>query len=213
MLYITSSNYLKAAKEAFLNVLESNREASDPDIDKEDAAVIEITNVESIDMAAGYDGKKMYYNFDLIKYYPSNPIIIEEEMAHWNTELIKGKKIRKLIDHLKKNPNSRRAILDLWDNKYAKYLNKPAVCVSQLYFRIIDGKLDMHSHARANDAYKLLLMDMQVMMTIQTIVADELDIKAGNFIHFIDSLQLYKKDRSNIMSQKEFIVNSEIWRV
>ena len=211
MIYVNDSSYVSAAKKAFLALLDSGRVPNDATVLKEDSALIEISDISQNDGSLDVGPRGLSYSFDLKKYYPNSPTDTKMEMTHWNGEFIRSGKVKKVIAHLRSNPSSRRAIIDLWASKYSKNLDKPAVCVSQLYFRMIDGKLDMHSHSRANDAYRLLMMDMQVMMTIQKTVADKLGVKPGRFVHFVDSLHLYKRDVADIKGQQIFMAESNIW--
>lgn len=57
-----------------------------------------------------------------------------------------------IIAMLKKNPEDRRAVLQIWDaNLDLTYNGKDAACNTHAYFRIIDGKLDMTVCNRSND--------------------------------------------------------------
>jgi thymidylate synthase len=87
------------------------------------------------------------------------------------------------------------------------------VCNTQKYFRLRDGKLELHSHSRANDAYRLLLLDMQLASCIHHEAAKRLDVEMGTYIHFSDSLHFYNQYAKDIEWQRSFMDTATIWQV
>jgi len=121
-----------------------------------------------------------------------------------------NKKLKEMVSFLKNNPNSKRAIINLWRNKY-KNPSLSVPCLVYLYFRIKNKHLILHSHFRANNIFFLLTMDMQMMLTIQNYIAINLKIEPGEYIHFVDSLHFYKEQLKPIKSQYQFMSNSPHW--
>lgn len=80
------------------------------------------------------------------------------------------------------------------------------ICVVSCYFKIIEENyLEMHVHSRANNAYSLLLIDMQFMIGFQTYLSKINNLKIGNYYHFFDSTQFFKKDISKINQQYTYL--------
>lgn len=96
-------------------------------------------------------------------------------------------------------------MVDLWDKKFLINLDKGAACITQIYFRVKDNKLEIHTHARANDIYECMLLDLHFMQYVHYSVAKINNLELGDHIHFIDSMQMYKKDLVDIDKQYRYM--------
>jgi len=102
-----------------------------------------------------------------------------------------------VIQELKKRPNSRQAIITVYD----KHLDMnnwgglDRVCCSlyyQLFYR--SGKLNMIYSMRSCDFLTHFVHDVYFAIGILRYVAKELDWDVGFFIHFLGSLHAFRKD-------------------
>ena len=116
-----------------------------------------------------------------------------------------------MIRYLRLYPLSKRGIILFWDDKY-RDLSKSSICEVAAFFRIKNGLLEMHSHMRANNAAFLLFMDMRILMSVQRIVAKELGIGVGDYIHFVDSLHIYEVEKDLAIKQSKLITTSPLWQ-
>lgn len=98
-----------------------------------------------------------------------------------------------IIDELKRNPDSRRAVIDVRDNWDDMYSDDPA-CLQHLQFFIRDNKLHMKVLFRSNDACKATFMNAFALIMIQKMIADELGIEVGTYTHRANSFHCYEKD-------------------
>jgi len=206
MITISTENLLSTVKQALLNC---NKSSFDPELLSESPAILNVYwKIQEKDIWFSIKNKSFYYNYNFSDYFPFiNPQIITHEILHRNSVFLESWKIQNLISHLQKYPFSRRAIINIWNNKYYE-LDKPWVCITHLYFRISEWGLAMHTHARANNAYKMLFLDLQAMMCIQYYIASALQIKIWDYYHYIDSLQLYKEESEDIQKQVDYINTS-----
>lgn len=202
MITATAKATEAVTKRAYLALYHSQTPVSDPLILKEDAAVLTINHENAPNPHFKVENHHYTYTFNLEAYFPSvSRERIMEESQYWTKALYKTKVKQKVINHLKKNKHSRRALISLWKPSHFKNLERSGACITQLYFRVKKGCLEFHTHARANDAHNCLLMDLHMMTTIHAWVADNLNLKVGKHIHFVDALHFYKKDKKSITKQ------------
>ena len=96
---------------------------------------------------------------------------------------------------LEKKPDSRQAVLQLFDGKdlIAPHKDIPCTCVLQFLRR--GGKLHLLATMRSNDAYKGLPHDVFSFTMMQEIMACALGVDVGTYKHFAGSFHLYDENR------------------
>lgn len=104
-----------------------------------------------------------------------------------------------MIDKLKEDPESGRAVVSLWD-KNRDQKGNIVPCTIYLWAKVLDKKLEFHVHARASDAYSKLLMNLNQFISIQLHIANELQVGVGKYVHFIDSCHIQKDDADIVLS-------------
>lgn len=106
--------------------------------------------------------------------------------------------IDKIIELLKVDPNSRRAVLNI--NKANPYVieTKDEPCTIALQFLIRDQELHCIGIMRSNDIYFGTPYDVIYFTTLQKIIADELGLGYGTYTHFVGSVHCYQKDADKL---------------
>ena len=213
MIIVQSDNLIEAAKRTFLKLYDGEPNRSDPSIFREDVAVIQVSEPDKQEPAFELRENKLYYIGDYLKYYPDmDKDLPRIEQEHFTEILLEPGHIDAITDHLKQHPDSRRGLVSTWAPKYLLHPKQSGVCITQLYFRMKDGRLEVHSHSRANDAYRLLLLDMQLSTWAQQEIAGRLGVDIGEYIHFVDSLQLYSKNSDAIKRQRTYVLSAPAWQ-
>ncbi|QRM89052.1 thymidylate synthase [Lacinutrix sp. WUR7] len=105
--------------------------------------------------------------------------------------------VNNVIEILRKKPNSRRAVIQLFDAKDLIEQHKDIPCTTTLQFTVRNGKLIMMTSMRSNDAFLGLPHDIFCFTMLQEIIAVSLGIEIGSYHHAIGSLHLYKKNKLN----------------
>lgn len=105
---------------------------------------------------------------------------------------------RFVIEELERNPDSRRAVMDIRDNTQDMGSNDPA-CLQHIQFFIRDKKLHMKVLFRSNDAVKATFMNAFALICMQKEVLDTLrrkgmDISMGTYTHRANSFHAYERD-------------------
>lgn len=97
-----------------------------------------------------------------------------------------------VVDLLRKDPDSRQAVIHIKDADNAKTKDLP--CTVYLQFLIREGKLHMMAHMRSNDIWMGVPYDMFSFCAMQMLMAMQLGVQVGSYTHYAGSLHLYKRD-------------------
>ena len=103
-----------------------------------------------------------------------------------------GNQIDFVVNELKRNPSSRRAVMCIRTPKDMGS-DDPA-CLQHIQYFIRDGKLDCMVLFRSNDACKATFMNAFALIMLQKRIADELGVPVGTYIHRANSFHCYEKD-------------------
>jgi thymidylate synthase len=98
-----------------------------------------------------------------------------------------------IIDELKRNPFSRRAVVDVRDSKYDITNDSPA-CLQNIQYFIRNGKLDCCVLFRSNDLPEATFFNMFALIKLQEKIAKELSVEIGSYTHRANSMHCYEKD-------------------
>lgn len=113
--------------------------------------------------------------------------------------------LEEVINELKNNPNSRRAVIHIKTADKESYNSKDVNCTCYLQFFIREGKLIMHTHMRSNDLWMGFPNDVFQFTCIQIWLAMKLNLELGEYVHIADSLHLYKRDYESLKANIEKI--------
>ena len=121
--------------------------------------------------------------------------------------------IEQIIQLLKKDPNSRRAVLNISDPAINRITTKDMQCTVCLQFLLRENKLYCTTYMRSNDVWFGLPYDVVYFTLLQRYIAYRLDAGYGTYTHFVGSMHMYLKDEANIRkmiecpSQETFEIN------
>lgn len=104
-----------------------------------------------------------------------------------------------VIDELKRDPSSRRAVIAIRDNAKDMGSGDPA-CLQTLQYMIRYGKLHCWVMFRSNDAVKACFMNMFALVMLQKEFADALGVEVGSYTHIATSWHCYPQDREMLRS-------------
>lgn len=102
--------------------------------------------------------------------------------------------IEKIIELLKKDPDSRRAVININTPNERVIETKDEPCTIALQFYIRDRKLHATGIMRSNDIYLGFPYDIAFFTELQKYIADKLGIGYGFYTHFATSLHVYERD-------------------
>lgn len=102
--------------------------------------------------------------------------------------------VAQVVDTLKRNPYSRRAIINFNVPNRKRFETKDEICTIALVFELRDGKLDCTGIMRSNDIWLGTPYDVVFFTELQKHIANELGVGYGKYTHFAVSLHAYAKD-------------------
>lgn len=122
--------------------------------------------------------------------------------------------LSKIIDLLKKDLSSRRAVINLNVPNPNVIETKDEICTIALQFIVRENKLNLTAIMRSNDVWFGLPYDIIFFTQLQKYVAQTLGIEIGTYTHFATSMHLYITDLEKIervakgnMEQTNMIIN------
>lgn len=98
--------------------------------------------------------------------------------------------LKYVIKELKRAGYSKKAQAILWNPRIDPGRNKLSPDLIRLWFRIVDGSLNMNAYMCSNDLFKANFSNMLGFFTIQQYLADKLVIPVGSYCHIVDSLHI-----------------------
>lgn len=106
--------------------------------------------------------------------------------------------IEKIIEILKKDPDSRRAKININTPRESVDTTKDEPCTMFLQFLLRGGKLHCTAVMRSNDIWLGLPYDVAFFTEIQKYIADRLGVEYGNYTHNVVSLHVYNRNLEDI---------------
>ena len=141
-----------------------------------------------------------------IKYLRDNNVTIWDEWADENGELgpVYGyqwrswptpdggsiDQIAKLIDQIKRNPDSRRLIVSAWNPALVDEMALPP-CHAMFQFYVAEGKLSCQLYQRSADIFLGVPFNIASYALLTMMLAQVCGLQAGEFIHTLGDAHLY----------------------
>lgn len=108
--------------------------------------------------------------------------------------------IDKMVELLKADPNSRRAVMNINIPNERVIETKDEPCTIALQFLARDGKLYCTAIMRSNDVWFGTPYDWAFFIELQKVIADRLELQYGTYTHFATSFHMYERNYSDIKS-------------
>lgn len=117
---------------------------------------------------------------------------------------MKGRdQVGNVLTLLRKNPDSRRAVIQLFDAADIANKHKEIPCTCTLQFMIRHRRLHMFTSMRSNDAFIGLPHDVFAFTMLQEIMGRSLGLELGRYKHAVGSLHLYEEHRESAQQYLE----------
>lgn len=99
--------------------------------------------------------------------------------------------VASVIHLLEGRPNSKRAVIQLFDAADIATDKREVPCTTTLQFLLRDGKLNLVVSMRSNDAYFGLPHDVFCFTMLQEMLASRLGVELGEYLHYAASMHVY----------------------
>ena len=114
--------------------------------------------------------------------------------------------IEYIVEKLKEKPYSRRAQAIAWRPLVDPFHIDPP-CLQRIFMRIKDDELVMHTTWRSRDLFRAWEANVNGMIRIQKMVADQLEVGMGHYVDFSNSLHIYG---STISEVKDMLIRMKL---
>lgn len=113
--------------------------------------------------------------------------------------------ITKVIDQIKKNPNSRRLIVSAWNVADVDNMALPP-CHAFFQFYVADGKLSCQLYQRSADVFLGVPFNIASYALLVFMVAQVCNLKVGEFVHTFGDAHLYSNhfDQAELQLSRDF---------
>lgn len=100
-----------------------------------------------------------------------------------------------IVDQLRADRDTKRAVLQIFGGDELAVPDNPDVsCTLGVQFMVRDDALQAIGYMRANDAFRGMVSDVFSFTFLQELLARELGVAVGGYVHTVGSLHLYHTD-------------------
>ncbi|EDL66003.1 thymidylate synthase [Bacillus sp. SG-1] len=108
--------------------------------------------------------------------------------------------ISELIENIKKNPDSRRLIVNAWNvGEIDKMALPPCHCLFQFY--VADGKLSCQLYQRSADVFLGVPFNIASYALLTMMIANVCDLEPGEFVHTFGDVHIYQNHMEQVKLQ------------
>ena len=108
--------------------------------------------------------------------------------------------ISELIEQIRKNPNSRRLLINAWNvAEIEKMALPPCHCMFQFY--VADGKLSCQLYQRSADVFLGVPFNIASYALLTLMIAQVCNLEPGEFIHTFGDVHIYKNHLEQVKIQ------------
>jgi thymidylate synthase len=130
--------------------------------------------------------------------YSDDGITVNSNYGYQWEDQIKG-----IIEKIRRDRDTRQAVVTLYDKKYSHYYGKDNVCTPSFQFLLRDDLLHLIVNARSRDLIRGECIDQFTFTYLQEIVANELNVDIGFYAVNIGSLHIYEDHFYHLDSTEE----------
>ena len=102
--------------------------------------------------------------------------------------------VRYVIDKLKRNPDSRQAVIQIFDHADVANPSADVPCTCTLQYLVRSDRLDSIAYLRSNDVHRGLPHDLFAFTMLQELIARSIGVDVGTHTHLVGSFHLYDAD-------------------
>ena len=116
-----------------------------------------------------------------------------EVNSNYGWQWMQNLQLKKVIDKLHSNKNTRQATISIYDGKQIDNYNYDTPCTYAITFNIIKDELHMSVLMRSNDLWFGFCNDQYCFSKLQELVSKKLNISIGTYYHYTTNMHLYNK--------------------
>jgi thymidylate synthase len=112
--------------------------------------------------------------------------------SNYGHQWSRNSQLNKVIEMLKKNPNTRQAAISIYDGKEIHEYDNDTPCTYAVQFTVVDDYLNMSVLMRSNDLWYGFCNDQYQFSNLQMLVAQKTGYEVGTYYHYAHNMHLYK---------------------
>ena len=97
----------------------------------------------------------------------------------------------KVVQMLQENPNTRQAVISIYDGKEISSYRNDTPCTYAISFTVVEGQLNMAVLMRSNDLWFGFCIDQYCFSKLQALVAERTGYNIGSYYHHATNLHIY----------------------
>jgi thymidylate synthase len=102
--------------------------------------------------------------------------------------------VRYVIDRLRSSPDSRQAVIQIFDHDDVATSRVDVPCTCTLQYLLRSGELHSIAYLRSNDVHRGLPHDLFAFTMLQELIARSVGVDVGTHTHLVGSFHLYDAD-------------------
>ena len=103
----------------------------------------------------------------------------------------RGYQLDKVVAKLKLDPNTRQAVISIYDGKEIHKYRNDTPCTTAIQFSVINNKLEMCVTMRSNDLWFGFCNDQYCFSQLHKLVSQRTGYEQGGYYHFAHNMHLY----------------------
>jgi len=112
-------------------------------------------------------------------------------MSNYGWQWQRNNQLENVICLLKENPETRQAVISIYDGKEINKYSNDTPCTYAIQFTILDNKLCMSVYMRSNDIWYGFCNDQYQFSSLQKMIAKRLSLDIGWYYHHAHNMHLY----------------------
>lgn len=114
-----------------------------------------------------------------------------EVRSNYGWQWERNDQLDKVVQMLKENPDTRQAVISIYDGKEISSYRNDTPCTYAVTFTVVDGKLNMSVLMRSNDLWFGFCNDQYCFSKLQELVATRAGYEVGTYYHHATNLHIY----------------------
>jgi thymidylate synthase len=153
---------------------------------------------ETVWILSGTDASWIYNYNERLRQYADDGVLrgaYGPRMRRWGGRV---DQLYRVVEILKQDPDSRRAVIQLYDPALDAGGHRDVPCTLGYRFHIRHGRLHMSTSMRGQDVWIGLPYDLFATTVLHELVASWLGVDIGEYHHHVDSLHIYERDLDHV---------------
>ena len=112
--------------------------------------------------------------------------------SNYGSQWERGYQLDRVVAKLKNDPNTRQAVISIYDGKEICLYKYDTPCTTAIQFSVVNNMLNMCVTMRSNDLWFGFCNDQYCFSELQKLVSERTGYETGTYFHFAHNLHVYK---------------------